>query len=362
MAETNAPWVRTRIESWEDFQTHVNDHLHGNALFRGVTSVRHALIPSVGRKRGDVAYTKAYETSVFDQFKREALPYLAHRPSTDWEWLALAQHHGVPTRLLDWSESPYVSLFFAVWGNDVEDCGLYVIDRPAEIPQLADKPFEEKKVRFFYPSYVTPRLVSQRGVFTVHSDPSVPYTSDIVVQYVISAERKIEIRRKLDAIGIHHSAVYADLDGLARRLVSIHDSRSASKQGPELPPLPPSADQPRKKVNPLDPQKGQWGGSPEANGWVLSAEIDEITPDWYDIRLKVKGVDKNNVLEGPVTFYLHDSFPDPVLKSDARQGKAKLHTRAYGAFTVGAVVESDGTTLELDLSKLSDAPIRFREQ
>ena len=143
MASMKAPWNRVRVASWKDFQSKVNDHSDGEALFRGVTSVRHTLIPSVGRKRGIHEYNRRYETSVFEQFKREALPYLNHRPSTEWEWLALAQHHGVPTRLLDWSESPYVSLFFAVWGNDVEDSGLYVVERPNEIPELGRKPFDD---------------------------------------------------------------------------------------------------------------------------------------------------------------------------------------------------------------------------
>src|SRR5882762_8533598 len=126
----SAPWNRKRVRSWIEFQQHIEPYLDGNYLFRGVTSVRHTLIPSVGRQRDGYNYSVNIEKALFDQFKREALPFLAARPQNDWEWLALAQHYGVPTRLLDWSESPSVSLFFAVWGNDDEDAGLYIIRRP----------------------------------------------------------------------------------------------------------------------------------------------------------------------------------------------------------------------------------------
>ncbi|MBY3544961.1 FRG domain-containing protein [Rhizobium laguerreae] len=102
-------WKRTRINNWLHFQTEISAHLNGRSFFRGVTSVRHNLTPSVGRVR-DLDYSLDFEMAVFEQFKREALPYLRSRPNDDWEWLALAQHHGVPTRLLDWSESPYVAV------------------------------------------------------------------------------------------------------------------------------------------------------------------------------------------------------------------------------------------------------------
>ena len=118
------PWHRLRVRSWNEFQSHIANYLDGNFLFRGVTSVRFPLVTSVGRQREGYEYSLAREQAIFDQFKREALPFLPIRPANNWEWLALAQHHGVPTRLLDWSESPSVSLFFAVWGNDEEDAGL----------------------------------------------------------------------------------------------------------------------------------------------------------------------------------------------------------------------------------------------
>src|SRR4051812_29705315 len=89
-------WKRRRVENWRQFQDVIEGFLDGNWLFRGVASVRHTLTPSVGRERGSYGYSLALEKSLFQQFKREALPFLAVRPANDWEWLALAQHHGVP--------------------------------------------------------------------------------------------------------------------------------------------------------------------------------------------------------------------------------------------------------------------------
>ncbi len=360
------PWPRIRVESWAQFQGAIEDHLTGKWLFRGVSSARHTLTPSVGRTRSDLKYSAAMETAIFEQFKREALPFFPTRPVDDWEWLALAQHHGVPTRLLDWSESPYVSLFFAVWGNDEDDAGLYIIPRPTEVSALRSNPFKVSDVSFFYPGYVTARIVSQRGLFTVHPRPSETYIPAGVKQIVIGKKQKADFRLKLDATGVHHAAIYADLDGLSKRLVAIQGflggglipAKQVSKTNAAA-----SQSLTRPRVNPRDPQKGQWGGQSTRNGWTLSGNVSEITPDWYDIELIVgpaKGFRKQ--LTGSVDFHLHDSFVEPVQRARASKGRARLEAEAFGAFTVGAEVLRDGTLLELDLADLTGAPKRFREQ
>jgi hypothetical protein len=383
MAKVNAPWKRVRVASWADFQRTIEDFLDGKWLFRGVTSVRHTLIPSVGRQREGYGYSRPLEDRLFQQFKREALPFLRVRPDGDWEWLALAQHHGVPTRLLDWSESPTVSLFFAVWGNDEDDAGLYIIPRPDEAKDINRRsPFDVAEVLFFYPGYVTPRLVSQRGLFTVHPKPDQPYDADGMQQIVIGRECKADFRRKLDASGVHHAAIYADLDGLSRRLIAIQGYRTdgaaaqfgAAPTGPAIERakvLARSANmQPQRvetrKINPQDPQKGQWGGLPQNNGWEVTAEVEAVQgqDDWFNIFLVTKATagSKKKRLTGTVIYYLHDTFTKPIEKVRPSRGEAKLKLSAYGAFTVGVFIEKDGTVLELDLAELTDAPRRFREQ
>jgi hypothetical protein len=379
-----AIWKRHRVENWRQFQEAIEVYLDGNWLFRGVASVRHTLTPSVGRDRGGYGYSADLEKALFAQFKREALPYLPVRPTNDWEWLALAQHHGVPTRLLDWSESPSVSLFFAVWGNDDDDAGLFIIRRPSQEAELAHSPFRVDKVQFFYPGYVTPRLNSQRGLFTVHPDPAQPYIADDMQQIVISKECKLDFRRKLDSSGVHHAVIFADLDGLSRRLIALQGYRLSPITAGQLPQAvsAPSVSaieraktiasakraattdqQTARKINPRDPQKGQWGGLSTRNGWRLTADVTTIEDDWFGIALAVRAAPRQRkALTGNVVFHLHDSFAKSTRVVSTSRGAAKLELAAYGAFTVGAMVERDGTMLELDLAELENAPKRFREQ
>lgn len=375
MPDPEVPWERKRVRTWKEFQDFIDDYLDGDHLFRGVTSVRHELIASIGRRREYYGYSKKMETALFEQFKREALPLLAIRPNNDWEWLALAQHHGVPTRLLDWSESPMVSLFFAVWGNDDEDAGLYIIDRPNGVESLDRHPFDIREVCFFYPGYVTPRLVSQRGMFTVHPYPDRPYNDSRVRQIVIGKECKSVFRRKLDSGGTHHASIFADLDGLSRRLIALQGYRSMPASMSPTPPTKAAVERiktlethnvstppPTRKINPRDPQKGQWGGSSTNNGWSVTAKVTPLDhEDWFRVVLTVAAsAGSRKKVSGKVTFHLHDSFSRPVREAMPADGKAELIFSTYGAFTVGVLVTQDDTVLEIDLAEVASAPEEFR--
>ena len=362
-------YARPTCASWSEFQVLIEPLLDGRWIFRGVRSARHVLMPSVGRWRQGCSYSVDLERRLFGRFKREAIAHLLSRPLDDWQWLALAQHHGVPTRLLDWSESPFVSLYFAVWGNDDLDAGIYAVPKPAEHERAAHlSPFEVKDVLFFYPEYAAPRISAQRGLFTVHPLPNEEYSPDGMKQISIKAEAKTDIRRKLDTLGVHHAAMLVNLDALSQRLVALEgfpfDEAARGNGGQPTRPQPKEAlERAGVGLNPNDQQKGRWGGLPTTTDWTLEAVVSEHSENWFDIRLVVgpsEGSTKQ--LEAPVEFHVHQSFPKPFYEREPKGGRAVLDLSAYGAFTVGVLVRQDDTRLELDLAELEHAPRRFRMQ
>lgn len=195
--------------------------IEGLQTFRGVSDARFDLVPFVGRWSGPASCRNDYEQGLLEEFKRRAFGYVERAPANDWDWLFLAQHHGLPTRLLDWSTSPLVALFFALGDSETTDFAVYQanVADSVPVPLLNSNnvsPFKVNMTLQVYPTFVAPRLERQGSVFTVHEDPWKPMTSkNTIRKYVFPGSARRDAQRKLRHFGITNSLLMPGLDGLA---------------------------------------------------------------------------------------------------------------------------------------------------
>jgi len=206
-------------------------------LFRGQREDKD-LLPKLARLDLRPKKTmREVEDMIIKEFKRTYIPYVDREWTDEWDILALAQHHGLPTRLLDWTFNALQALWFAVRkppakddeGNDKP--GIVWVFLPTTEDyrkQEEDKsPFEVKLSKIFRPRIVGRRLSSQSGVFTVHAmiDNSTMVRfnehqryKDKLKRIVIQPGSFPTIRKELDMLGINHSTAFPDLDGLCKHL------------------------------------------------------------------------------------------------------------------------------------------------
>ena len=208
------------VRALEDILKVVQEYGKITVIYRGVGSAKYQLIPKVGRRRrsGKALETKD-EKYILSLFKQRAIAHLERTPIDDWEWLALAQHHGLPTRLLDWTRNPLVAAYFAVAQEMDEDSAIYAYqsNKYLQVEKNVD-PFKVGHVARVIPNHVTTRISVQSGLFTIHPNPSEPFNAPSVRKLVIPAKSRKQIKRALDKVGINNASLFPDLDGIARHI------------------------------------------------------------------------------------------------------------------------------------------------
>jgi hypothetical protein len=205
-------------------------------LFRG-QRVDWPLLPKLARLNARVKPLAKVESLIFEEFRRTHLPHVDKVWDDSWDVLAYAQHHGLPTRLLDWTFNALQALWFAVEKppekdeNGKEMAAVVWVFSPVmddyRVQEENLSPFTVKFSMVFRPRIVDHRLSSQAGAFTVHKinsgDRVVPFNNhgrykNKLSKITIQPDCFPTIRRQLDMLGINSATTFPDLDGLCRHL------------------------------------------------------------------------------------------------------------------------------------------------
>ena len=188
-------------------------------LYRGHRDANWPLAPKLDRDsflnyRKGVGTRSQHESRILDAFKNWARPHLKMHPSDEWEWLALAQHHGLATRLLDWTKNPLAALFFAVEGhNSGADSAVWCYAHQGTEVKRKSNPYKIKTVAYFEPPHVSERIPVQAACFTAH--PGRSSWRGPRVKIVIDQASRGGFREQLADLNVSRATLFPGLDGAA---------------------------------------------------------------------------------------------------------------------------------------------------
>jgi len=219
-------------------------------LFRGQDNSTDDLIPRLGRYiYNDNNHIREYEIALIQEFERMGQNYVGNTKDNNenckkWNLLALAQHHGMITRLLDWTENPLVALYFACVKNVETDRSVWIlILKDDDIANKEeDNPFNIKTTKAFRPDFIDRRIIAQNAWFTAHAIKGIsPYLIELnknsryvdrLIKFNFPNEASERLINELDLLGINNHSLFPDIDGLCnylniRKYVNFYSNESS---------------------------------------------------------------------------------------------------------------------------------------
>jgi hypothetical protein len=237
--------------------------------FRGCGNGKKGLVPSLYRhktrkKKADI---EDLERRLMTRFRQRSIPFVDRPLNEDWDTLFFMQHYGIPTRLLDWTENPFIAFYFAVMSGKFSvgraqgkdnpnlkfstEATVWILDpviwtnyalrqqsyiggvlTPGDSTLNRYKPltkFDEMHVLpvALYGAHNSPRIVAQRGVFTIFGQDTISmekvfdkevFPKRSLTKVILPKGALPNMRKSILSHGITESVVFPDLEGLAKEM------------------------------------------------------------------------------------------------------------------------------------------------
>jgi len=186
-------------------------------IYRGEPANDTPLIPKLGRLSAEKKKAvHELERKLFGGFVARAQTYLEFEPKSKCDWLAVAQHFGLPTRLLDWTESPLVAAFFAV--RKAGDGFVYSTHSVQHVDPAKIDPFDVKEAGLISLPARFDRIRHQLGLFSISPDPTTTFDYGHMRRIRIPANLPRFFLDFLCKSGVTDESLFPGLDGLSRYL------------------------------------------------------------------------------------------------------------------------------------------------